>query len=384
QWLCRNLEVHLLGNHYFENGVALALAGSCFKGPDADRWYRAGKNIVTPEVREQILSDGMHFERSPMYHLRFVYTLLLLMRFGREDLRETLRGAAGSMFSALQYLIHPDGGIALFNDSAFGIYNQPADLIDLWENETGRSIEEDNTLPVGNWALPEAGYYGFRDGDGNYLICDAGPIGPDYLPGHAHGDIFSFELSLKGKRVIVDSGVYEYKEGRMRDYCRSTRAHNTVGIASQDQCEFWGAFRVARRGHPRDIVWQPSADGFVLSGRHDGYRRLAGGPTHYRKFIWRAPGSLEVRDRVESRRPVEAISRIHLHPDCLIKSHQGNRIEITYSGGRFTIIFVGSGEIIIEDSFYCPEFGRRLDNKVINFISSGTQIECGYKIGGVV
>ena len=250
QWLRRNLEVYLLGNHFFENGAALALVGSCFKGPEADRWYLAGKKIVTTEIREQVLSDGMHFERSPMYHLRFIYLLLLLMRIGRDDIRRTAWDAAGEMISALKYLCHPDGEIALFNDSALGIYNRPAELIDLWENEAGRSTGGGDTPPVGNWALPEAGYYGFRDGDGNYLICDAGPIGPDYLPGHAHGDIFSFELSLKGRRVIVDSGVYEYAVGRMRDYCRSTGAHNTVEIAGQDQCEFWGAFRVARRGAP--------------------------------------------------------------------------------------------------------------------------------------
>jgi len=380
QWLLRNLEVHLLGNHFFENGVALALVGSCFKGPVADRWYKMGKKIVTTEIREQILPDGMHFERSPMYHLRYIYTLLLLMRFGREDLQPPIRDAVESMISALQHLIHPDGGIALYNDSAFGIYNLPAELINLWEKEAGKMTEKMSDLPIGNWALPEAGYYGFRDGAGNYLICDAGPIGPDYLPGHAHGDIFSFELSLKGHRVIVDSGVYEYAEGLMRDYCRSTGSHNTVEIAGQDQCEFWGAFRVARRGHPHDVVWNPSGEGFVLSGWHDGYQRLSGAPIHYRQFIRRRDTFLEISDRVESRRPVRIVSRVHLHPDCLIKSHRGNQIEISYPGGQFRITFSGEGDLKFKSSYYCPEFGRRLDNKVINFISSGSKIETGYLI----
>ena len=380
QWLLRNLEVHLLGNHFFENGAALALVGSCFKGPAADRWYQMGKKIVTAEINEQVLSDGMHFERSPMYHLRYIYLLLLLMKMGRDDIRPTARAAAGEMISALRCLRHPDGEIALFNDSALGIYNRPADLIALWENETGSLIGEEDTAPAGNWALPEAGYYGFRDDDGNYLICDAGPVGPDYLPGHAHGDIFSFELSLKGHRVIVDSGVYEYAEGLMRDYCRSTGAHNTVEIAGQDQCEFWGAFRVARRGYPHDIVWQPSGEGFVLSGWHDGYRRLSGAPTHYRQFIRSKDVFLKIQDRVESHSPVKIVSRVHLHPDCLIKSHKGNQIDISYPGGQFRITFFGEGDLKFESSIYCPEFGRRLDNKAISFISSGSKIETGYFI----
>ena len=48
--------------------------------------------------------------------------------------------------------------------------------------------------------MPDTGYYGARSADGHYVVCDAAPIGPDYNPGHAHGDLFSFELSLGGHR----------------------------------------------------------------------------------------------------------------------------------------------------------------------------------------
>ena len=39
-----------------------------------------------------------------------------------------------------------------------------------------------------------------RTSDGNYILCDAGAIGPDYLTVHGHADLFSFELSLQGAR----------------------------------------------------------------------------------------------------------------------------------------------------------------------------------------
>ena len=108
------------------------------------------------------------------------------------------------------------------------------------------------------FALRDAGYYGAR-GSGHYVVCDAAPIGPDYQPGHAHGDLLSFELSLAGRRVIVDAGVHGYDGDPLRAWCRSTRAHNTVEIDGEDQCEFWGTFRVARRARPRDVVWTPRA-----------------------------------------------------------------------------------------------------------------------------
>ena len=82
------------------------------------------------------------------------------------------------------------------------------------------------------------------------------PIGPDYQPGHAHGDLLSFELSFAGRRVVTDSGVHGYDGDPLRAWCRSTHAHNTVEIDGQSQCEFWSVFRVARRARPRDVRFE--------------------------------------------------------------------------------------------------------------------------------
>src|SRR5437016_2886487 len=67
-WLERNIEHHILGNHYLKNGKALLFAGAFFVGTDAARWSRKGSKILIEEAHEQILPDGGHFERSPMYH----------------------------------------------------------------------------------------------------------------------------------------------------------------------------------------------------------------------------------------------------------------------------------------------------------------------------
>ena len=49
------------------------------------------------------------------------------------------------------------------------------------------------------------------------LITDVGAIGPDYLPAHAHADTLSFELSLFGRRVVVNGGTSRYATGPRRD-----------------------------------------------------------------------------------------------------------------------------------------------------------------------
>jgi uncharacterized heparinase superfamily protein len=203
-------------------------------------------------------------------------------------------------------------------------------------------------------------------------------MGPDYLLGHAHGDIFSFELSLRGQRVITDSGVHGYEADAMRDYCRSTRAHNTVEVEGEDQSEFWAAFRVARRGRPRDVEWEATADGFRLGGWHDGYERLPGRPRHRRRITWHDRGILMVKDAVTSSRSVKVCARIHLHPDCEVIERAENAVRVRHARGEFSVCFAGSGRLESEHSHYCPEFGTRIENRALAFSAEGSQLEMGF------
>jgi len=380
EWLIRHLETHLLGNHYFENGAALAFVGSCFHGEQAFKWFNCGYRILQRQIFEQILSDGMHFERSPMYHCRIIYLLAMLINTGNQQLGDLVKKPLGKMIAALGLLTHPDSRIALLNDSAFGIYNPPSQLESYVRNLLNSNNSDLCNITKGPFALPEAGYYGFRDDEGTYIICDAARIGPDYIPGHAHADMFSFELSLKGYRVIVDSGVHDYEVNPMRRYCRSTKAHNTVEIDGQDQCEMWAAFRVARRGRPYNVRWKPTQDGFELSAWHDGYKRLKGSPVHYRKFNWNKSGKLIIKDIITASKPQSVISRLHLHPNCKIDQIKASTVWVTYPEGNFRIIFSGNGRLSLEGSYYYPEFGVKISNKTLAFSFSGSNIEIEFQI----
>ncbi len=382
EWLDRHLETHLLGNHYLENGAALAFVGSCFDGGQASGWFAKGDGILREQTAGQILPDGMHFELSPMYHCRVVYVLAMLRAMRNERLSQLLAEPLRRMLKALDAICHPDGRIALLNDSAFGIYNEPVELRGFCGDLPGMTPFTPAT-GEGCFALPDAGYYGWRDGEGNYIICDFGKVGPDHIPGHGHADIFSFELSLRGHRVIVDSGVGDYDVSEARGYCRSTRAHNTVEVDARDQCELWGAFRVARRGYPQEIAWEPSTTGFSLSGWHDGYRRLSGRPVHRRRIEWSTRKGLVITDRVTSSAAVTAVSRLHLHPACKVTCLREGRVEIGFPGGRAEVVSTSKSPLEIEEGAYFRQFGMRESVKVITTKGTGGNIELGYLIHAV-
>ena len=379
EWLARHLETHLLANHLLENAGALLLAGRCFEGDAARRWERVGRELLASELREQVLDDGGHFERSPMYQLRVAWLLLALLNADEAALAPLVAAPLARLLAASLALRHPDGEIALFNDSAFGVYPAPQALVEAH----ARTAPARATAPAGArsaFALVRTGYFGAAGRDGAFVVCDAGPIGPDYQPGHAHGDLFSFELSFAGRRVVTDSGVHGYEGDPLRDWVRSTRAHNSVEIDGQSQCEFWSVFRVARRARPHDVRFEARGDGFRLSGWHDGYERLAGRPRHTRRFAWHARGVLLVRDEIASARSVTARSRLHLHPDCVVEQLAGPAARIRHPGGVFQVVFAGPGELALESSTYCPEFGVAQPRTALRFEAAGARLAFGFCI----
>jgi uncharacterized heparinase superfamily protein len=372
-WLTQNLETHLLGNHYFVNGASLAFVGSCFAGDTAKKWLDMGCKILEEQIPEQVLPDGMHFELSPMYHSMVIYMASMLAATCNERLTQLVVEPLGRMRAALDAMCHPDGRTALLNDGAFGIYNEPDELRSFSDTLSGMALPQPST-PKGCFALPDAGYYGWRDVNDNYVVCDFGNIGPDYIPGHAHADMFSFEMSVKGKRIIVDAGVYDYEVSQMRQYCRSTAAHNTVEINGMDQSEMWGAFRVARRAHAQDIRWQAHENGFSLSGWHNGYFRLPGRPKHTRHISWDKLKGLHIRDEMSSTREVQLVSRLHLHPECEVVQVKENQLRVRCEDMHFSITCSDGYTLSTEPSWYCPEFGRKIENKAICLHTAGQEV----------
>ena len=371
----RNLEWRLLGNHLLENAAALAVAGSSFAHPDADRWLATGRRLLARELPEQIPADGGHVERSPMYQCRVLWVLLLLRGAGTPAVGDLVGPYVAPAAGALAALTHPDGGIALLNDSAFGVQPAPGALL----RAAGLG-----PAGAGPFALADTGYFGARTEAGDYVVCDAAALGPDYQPGHGHADLLSFELSLRGVRVVVDSGVSTYEAGSMRDWCRSTRAHNTVEVDGCDSAETWAAFRVGRRGRPGGVAWTPGRDGFELSARHDGYRHLPGRPVHARTFRWRDGGSLEIADRVDARSPVRAVARLHFHPDCRLSDRADGTCTVSFPGGRAGLSWSGWETVAAEESWYCPAFGVERPNPCLAFSGGAAAVRGSIRIRNLV
>jgi len=339
RWLRDNLETHVLGNHLFVNAKALMLAGLFFEGAEADGWRATADAILLREVPEQILADGMQYERSPMYHALALEDALDLVNMARAfnaSLPETvslspLVALAPRMHRVLRALTHDDGTLARFNDTADGIAPDSAELA-----RYARALDvadDDAALPDGALALMPAGYVRLSRGPA-MAIVDVAPVAPDYLMAHGHADTLAFELALGGRRVIVNGGTSRYGTDDARVRERGTYAHSTVTVDGTDSSEVWAGFRCGRRARVFDVSVSHDADALVVAGAHDGYQHLPGRPTHRRQ--WRlSDGELSVRDEV-SPAPAAAIARYHFAP--------GLRVEGASDDWR--VLRVDTGELV--------------------------------------
>jgi uncharacterized heparinase superfamily protein len=373
RWLARRLERHLLGNHLLANGKALIFVGMFFHGREAEAWFSEGLNILKQELGEQILSDGGHFERSPMYHALVLEDLLDLINLSRtypqmSDIRWRLdmaswRETADRMRRWLSVMCHPDGEISFFNDAATGVAPHPAEL----ESYALRLGLPAHDLPEdGVTHLSESGYVRVQ-GRSVVALLDVAPVGPDYIPGHAHADTLSFELSLFGQRVFVNSGTSGYEVGPERQRQRGTAAHNTVKVDGVDSSEVWSAFRVARRARPFGLAIEGDDGEPRIRCAHNGYARLLRTKIHWRE--WRMSDSqLCVVDHITGRFQ-GAVSRLHLFPGLKATFTEPNstkRGRIELAKGHSLDWSVEGAMASLESTTYHPEFGVAQPNTCMN------------------
>ena len=371
QMLMDNLEYHLLGNHLLENGFSL-LFGACYFQDET--LYAKAAEILKAELEEQILGDGAHFELSPMYHQIMLFRVLDCLNLVQNNrwmgewedaLRSVLEEKVGRMLGWLNVMTFEDGSIPLLNDSANGIAPTIEQLNQyvLQLNSKFKIQNCPTEMPLGA-KLNDSGYRKFKTT--NYeCIIDIGPIGPDYIPGHAHADTFNFELHITPIQnstfniqhsmkvpFIVDTGLSTYETNARRMTERGTAAHNTVEVKGTNSSEVWGGFRVADRA---TVTLEEESDTKIVAS-HDGYRKKFG-VIHTREWIFEEDRII-IKDRLD--KPARAVARLHFHPDVTEETIL-NHIKIQNCPTEMPL----GTKFKIQNYKYAPEFNRLKDALVL-------------------
>ncbi|MGM0599434.1 MAG: heparinase II/III domain-containing protein [Candidatus Rifleibacteriota bacterium] len=358
--LMTDLEYHNQANHLFENLAALLIASLFLLRKDTNKPQTNGKQAksaaqeLSQQIDEQFFADGGHYERSPMYHKEMLEALKKVaesisqaqhiefikdtsLEVTLKELKDKINAKLPLFNDWLANLTHPDGKIALFNDSTL---------------KAGIVKKDSHKEKPLNYLLEDSGFFVRRDKN-DYFVLSCKEPSPAHQPGHTHCDICSFELSINGQRCIVDTGCGSYQNTQIRQHCRSSSSHNISLIEHSEQSDIWGSFRIGKRAKIENLYFDSDKSLLTIEIKDQFMQRI-------RREIIFSSNRIKVRDRLYDRRITGTFcSLLHLHPDCMIlpSSEPGN-IHLTCKRAEF-FITTGNKMRSVIHSWY-PDFSREI------------------------
>ena len=249
----------------------------------------------------------------------------------QQAMTDYLRHKAALMLGHLSSIVWTNGEIPLLNDSAEKIAPSPEEIFGY---AASLSLE---------WKAIPLNDCGYRKLFANDLeaIVDVGNIMATYQPGHTHADLFNYEVMIRNRRFIVDTGISTYNKTERRQYERSSKAHNTLVVDNTDCYQVWGGFRVGRR--VQATIMTDDKDNvcaqYVLNGKK------------IKRSFHTDDSSLKIVDEV-SAGAVKCESYIHLADDVQIQSFDKKRIVTSEA----TIELSGVESVKIEKNYISTEY----------------------------
>jgi uncharacterized heparinase superfamily protein len=329
-FLRRHLESDVGGNHLIKGLKAMAGLGVFLRD---ERLLARALDRLTAQLAVQVLPDGGHYERAPAYHCQVLGDLIdvsnLLSAAGRAP-APRLALAIAQMRRWLGAALAPDGTVPLLNDG----YPVPGAVV--------AALQPEPMPGAPLVTLPDTGLIRAAVG-GWHLIADVGAPCPDELPAHAHADTLACLLHVDGTPLLIDTATSTYTAGQVRNYERSTAAHNTAEIDGADSTEVWAAFRAGRRARVHGTAADGGAARVTAEAAHDGYRRLPGRPVHRRRWTLTSAG-LTVDDEVTGGRRHEVVIRWHLAPGAAVHL-QADEAVVSTAAGDFPVSVSSPGPV---------------------------------------
>lgn len=410
----------LRSNHYLSDILGLLVLGSALDGDRASiRWVRSAHAGLEREIRRQVYPDGVGFEGSLSYHA-LALEIFLLAKFTADRIgRPFSHGYEEQLVRMLEVaraVRHPNGRLPQFGDSDSGRilpagFGRPPTLDHLlWLATTildeepppsGDGHEEVAwTLGLTAWrraselprpqgavsvAFAKGGIY-VLNGGGTHVVVRCGDVGQNRRGGHAHNDLFSYELSFD-LPVVVDSGTYVYtSDSRARNAFRSTSAHNAVRVADAEinpivADELFSLRQIAR---PSVELWDAGPEGIRLIASHDGYRRLDVPVNHRRTFVLHLDtGELAVLDELLGEGVTWADSFVHLSPETDVNLVRAAEFELV-TDRRIRLSFFGVDEAELTEGYISERYGVREQAPLVIARASGElPLRFGYRISAI-
>jgi len=294
----------------------------------AKEWMKLAYKRVTHEVRYSFDHEGVHMERTPIYHLVATGAFLQAYRIARLNNIVVPPYMLPILEKAAEYimkLVKPDFSTPMIGDadrnslldrksdtSLYEGMNLTIDPHDLNEMRsffrtmaelTGREDfkyfstgRKEGTPPKNkNYGLADQGFYITRTGweeKDNYLMVTGVQLERGERSTHSHYDAGHIELQVEGQDILVDTGRYIYNASIWSDwrkYFRSPAAHNTVFVDEHIMGEVPDTSDRTRGVRTFCHLFESNENYDLIDVSHNGYAFMEEPVFHRRRVIYLKP-----------------------------------------------------------------------------------------------
>ncbi len=345
-------------NHSIAEGLGLLLAGLLMPDlPSAVRFEREGRARIERECLLQICSDGVGVEQSPTYTaftMEMIGFAALTARLAGRPLADTVSERLAAAADYLHWIMNVDGDVPSIGDNDEGrvlvtsvdsdfryacsiasCVARPGDAYapggrepEIREALFGLTANGSTNIQLkGRRTFREGGYSVVRDeiaGRPMVLAFDHGPLGYLSIAAHGHADALAVWLDVAGRPVLADAGTWLYHAGgKMRDWLRSTAAHNTVLVEGASQSLPSGPFNWSHKARAEVIGSSHDESSWWFEAAHDGYYGRFG-VNHVRRVAAGSSGEIVISDRLEGKGvPRQVAIQFLFAPDLTVSASDG-------------------------------------------------------------
>lgn len=375
-------------------------------------WRKIGGDILSTEIATQVLEDGTYFEQSTWYQrytADFYSHYLVLKQLSDEPYLDAglarIESRLGPLFDQMAAMQMPDGTTPLIGDDDGGRMlpltgegaNDHRGSLALGAVLLGRgdlAMLSDRAGEEVYWllgtegmkrfaalepvepsfaakAFADGGYFMMRDGwsgSDSAMLIDCGDLGA-LSAGHGHADALSITAAVHGRTLLVDSGTYTYHESReMRDYFRSTRAHNTLEVDGVSSSEPASTFSWSTRADADWHQWIDDERFTLFVGSQNGYERLASPVKHERTVLGIRGEYWIIRDLAKTEGEHDYALNFHyaagVKPAIIDATHIGD-------AGHRLATFGDNGHWEQRESWVSTNHGAKVNTPFFRFVSRG-------------
>jgi hypothetical protein len=390
-------------NHIIGELVGQILVGAAF--PEfslAVTWRDSGLQLLAEQSIAQTYVDGVNKEQAMEYHRFVAEFLLLVVARGHQGVLSYVPALEHTLENMLDYVassLTPDGTVPMWGDSDDGHAVSWAPNRSLWDFRPilsagtalfGRAdwkfianrFDEEAFWILGrdglhSWqwldvsppektsrAFPQAGLYIMRDAwsadtDVAFFRCGPFGLGGEGNCAHAHCDLLSLILWVRGRPLLVDSGTYTY-HGSCRDYFRLTAAHNTVMVDGCEQATPIPYFKWQHVPEAKCINW---TERFVI-----GWLPCSDQVEFIRELSHPGPGKWELVDRFSGHTGAHDLSWFfHFAAGLTLAWIDSSESVMVEENGRpYVMVFPPKGvSVEICDDWVSSSYGNKDRNQVL-------------------